>query len=385
MLTLPSLSKARLLAGKEGLERGIRWVYKPEDMNFSKWVKGRELMIISTPVIQSKDFDLLKLVKKAIRNNLSGAILLVGEKYIESIKREVLLCADQNHFPLFVMSGDIPLIDIFEEIGHTIAYYDTHETDYEEALSNIIFGNEINVEALKIKCEMMGYKLVVPQVLFVIHIDSREGIEAYDRQFIGEKIKGLFKCKNIALLLSNYSNNYVGLIRSTSESKEVMQEIYSDLTLFLKEQYPKIQCIMGIGKKCEHLEKIQDSFKQASKCITIAQQMGNQEGFYEYSRLGVLNLLYEMDNVELINEFIKYTIGPLLTYDKENNTELVTTLKAYIENNRSLIHTAETIHTHKNTVKYRIGRIEEILGRDMENAMDRLELINAILCYKLGK
>ena len=45
LLTLPSLSKAKLLAGANGMTNGIRWVYKPESMHFAKWVKGRELKI----------------------------------------------------------------------------------------------------------------------------------------------------------------------------------------------------------------------------------------------------------------------------------------------------------------------------------------------------
>ena len=49
LLTLPSMAKARIIAGKSGLSNRIRWVYKPENMNFAKWVKGQELLIISTP------------------------------------------------------------------------------------------------------------------------------------------------------------------------------------------------------------------------------------------------------------------------------------------------------------------------------------------------
>ena len=45
LLTLPSMAKARIIAGKSGLSNRIRWVYKPENMNFAKWVKGQELLI----------------------------------------------------------------------------------------------------------------------------------------------------------------------------------------------------------------------------------------------------------------------------------------------------------------------------------------------------
>ena len=114
LLALPALSKVRVVSGQGGLGNGIRWVYKPENMHFSKWVKGRELLIISTPVIQSEDFDLFLLVQEAVQMNLSGALLLVGNQYIDRIPKEVVAYTNQNKFPLFVISGDIPLIDIFE-------------------------------------------------------------------------------------------------------------------------------------------------------------------------------------------------------------------------------------------------------------------------------
>ena len=122
LLTLPSMAKARIIAGKSGLSNRIRWVYKPENMNFAKWVKGQELLIISTPVIQSKDFDLQAVIKKAKKLDMAGALLLVGDKYIASIDSTIISYSNLNDFPIFVISGEIPLIDIFEEIGHAIAY-----------------------------------------------------------------------------------------------------------------------------------------------------------------------------------------------------------------------------------------------------------------------
>ena len=84
LLTLPSMAKARIIAGKSGLSNRIRWVYKPENMNFAKWVKGQELLIISTPVIQSKDFDLQAVIKKAKKLDMAGALLLVGDIIINT-------------------------------------------------------------------------------------------------------------------------------------------------------------------------------------------------------------------------------------------------------------------------------------------------------------
>ena len=121
---LPSMAEAKLISGQGGLDRLIRWVYKPEDMHFAKWVRGNELLIISVPVIKSRDFDLRKLLNQAVKLRMAGMLLLVGEKYITQIPADVISCSNIKRFPIFCISGEIPLIDIFEEIGHAIAYDD---------------------------------------------------------------------------------------------------------------------------------------------------------------------------------------------------------------------------------------------------------------------
>ena len=78
LYTLSSLSKLKLLAGSEGLHRGIRWVYKAESMNLSQWVHGGELLIISNPVTSNPNFNLTDILTEAICLNMSGALLLPG-------------------------------------------------------------------------------------------------------------------------------------------------------------------------------------------------------------------------------------------------------------------------------------------------------------------
>ena len=383
LLALPALSKVRVVSGQGGLGNGIRWVYTPDNMHFSKWVKGRELLIISTPVIQSEDFDLFLLVQEAVQMNLSGALLLVGNQYIDRIPKEVVAYTNQNKFPLFVISGDIPLIDIFEEIGHAIAYYDNKEEDSDDVLSGIIFGNEINVDALVLKSEMLGYDITPPQQIFVFHVYSSNRLESYDRNVIGDKIKQGFFNRNIPIVLSRYGNNFVGMFQVFSTAGEQIKEIYKEIEAFMQEEYPGWEICLGIGRGYERLDKLQYSFKEASRCITLADKKGKRSGVYDYKELGLFNLLLELEDTRLVQEYIDNTIGCIISYDEENHTELLQTLKIYMQNNCSLLHTAEQLHTHRNTVKYRIQRVEEITGKDMENAMTRLEFMNAILCHEI--
>lgn len=73
-------------------------------------------------------------------------------------------------------------------------------------------------------------------------------------------------------------------------------------------------------------------------------------------------------------------LGKLIDYDSKNSTELLQTLKVYIEENCNLVRTAQLLFVHKNTVKYRIRRIEQICNCDLRNMHD---LLNFDMAFKI--
>lgn len=170
LLSLTTLSQAKVIAGKGGMEKGIRWSYKAENINFEKWVRGKELLIVSSPVTQRKNFDLYKTIKKAIELQMSCALLLVGENYVTQIDDKVIDLAEKNDFPLFTMPWDVPLLDFFEELEHAISYLDDRKDIEDSLLAEIIFGNSINTTSIAQKCIQMGYEKSVLKQVFVLHI-----------------------------------------------------------------------------------------------------------------------------------------------------------------------------------------------------------------------
>ena len=126
LLSLTTMSQANVIAGSGGMEKGIRWSYKAENINFEKWVRGNELLIVSAPVTQQT-------IKKAIELNMSCALLLMGENYVTQIDEKVIGLAENNDFPLFTMPWNVPLLDFFEELGHAISYLDDRK-DIEDSL-----------------------------------------------------------------------------------------------------------------------------------------------------------------------------------------------------------------------------------------------------------
>ncbi|MFE7302386.1 PucR family transcriptional regulator [Streptomyces sp. NPDC057579] len=67
-------------------------------------------------------------------------------------------------------------------------------------------------------------------------------------------------------------------------------------------------------------------------------------------------------------------LGPLHAYDTEHGTDLVHTLTVFLEANGAWRTAATELHIHVSTLHYRIGRIEQLTGRDLSTARDRVDL-----------
>lgn len=76
--------------------------------------------------------------------------------------------------------------------------------------------------------------------------------------------------------------------------------------------------------------------------------------------------------------FVQLVLEPMLDYDRRNDAGLTDTVREFLATGGSWNKTAESLHVHLNTVRYRIKRVEELLGRDLGSTSDRLDLYLAL-------
>ena len=148
-------------------------------------------------------------------------------------------------------------------------------------------------------------------------------------------------------------------------------------------RYTDIKLVMGIGREYNGISHLQKSFTEASRCVILSEKIQLNGSVFWYEEMGIYNLFSEFGDKKLIQDFVDSTLGIIIDYDKENNTNLLQTLKAYLWNNNSLLHASEQLFTQRNTVKYRIQRITELTGRNFDDAMTRLEFMNALICLEV--
>lgn len=76
--------------------------------------------------------------------------------------------------------------------------------------------------------------------------------------------------------------------------------------------------------------------------------------------------------------FQRRLLAPLLAYDRTHNANLLRTLDSFLASGGSWTRCASVLHLHVNTLRYRIGRIEQLTGRDLSRFEDRVDFFLAL-------
>ncbi len=102
-----------------------------------------------------------------------------------------------------------------------------------------------------------------------------------------------------------------------------------------------------------------------------------------YRDLGAFTLLLSVQDTEALRLYCESVLGPIEDSDERYAGELLRSLEAYIDRNGHWERAASDCYCHRHTLRYRIKRIEELTGRDLSRANDRVELWLALRAKEL--
>jgi DNA-binding PucR family transcriptional regulator len=131
---------------------------------------------------------------------------------------------------------------------------------------------------------------------------------------------------------------------------------------------------MGVGRIHHGLEGIRQSHQDARQALTIGRRLHGPGNVTLFERLGVYRLIYAAEQLPELRTFLEEALGPLQEYDRQHGADLVRTLEAFFAANCSPKEAAALLHVHRNTVLYRLERITEITGLDLNSSDVRLRL-----------
>jgi DNA-binding PucR family transcriptional regulator len=131
-------------------------------------------------------------------------------------------------------------------------------------------------------------------------------------------------------------------------------------------------------------ERVRHSFHEA-RCALEATAFSNgvAPDVASHRDLGAFTLLLSVQDAEALRLYCESVLGPIEDSDERYAGELLRSLEAYIDRNGHWERAASDCYCHRHTLRYRIKRIEELTGRDLSRANDRVELWLALRAKEL--
>ncbi|HYA00810.1 MAG TPA: helix-turn-helix domain-containing protein [Candidatus Binatia bacterium] len=137
---------------------------------------------------------------------------------------------------------------------------------------------------------------------------------------------------------------------------------------------------VGIGRPKHGLAGIRASHREAEQAIGMGGKLNGMAPVVDFADLGLHRLLYAMAQHAELHEFYRDSLGALVAYDERGGGDLLKTLDAFFECRGSPTETAQRLRLHRNTVLYRLRRIEEVGRLSLADPATRL---NLQLCLRI--
>lgn len=237
--------------------------------------------------------------------------------------------------------------------------------DRNNFIQNLLLGNLLIVDVYS-KAKKLHIE-AVPRVVYVIDTGNKNNDVAM------ELVKNLSNFKS-GDFVTSVDEHSVVLVKDVSNIKaEKMDKALEELAVSLVDNLhmeAMVKVRVGYGNVVDQIPQIAESFQEAKMALQVGHIFYAENDTMSYGRLGIGRLIYQLP-MSLCEMYIKEVFGehvPEILSDEE----AMSTITKFFENNLNISETARQLYVHRNTLVYRLERIEKAIGLDIRSFDDAM-------------
>ena len=267
-------------------------------------------------------------------------------------------------------------------------------------VDDLVSGHYGSVELLLQRARYLGADLADGAVVMVIDIDDFARYLARRRpkepaiQELKRRLADAVRLQTRQLfsnfLLGPRSDNVILFLgcaegEGPEELAEKAQRLAKGIQRYVKGLLPDLTVSVGIGDYKKDPAQLPDAYSEARVALEIGHRIHGPSCVSTFGRTGTYKLLFRVlhENPEELKAFYGETLEPVVHYDSRYGTELVQTLITYLGNDASTVRTAGDLFAHRHTIRYRLDRVGELTGLDVDKSEDRERLTLGIKAMQL--
>lgn len=236
----------------------------------------------------------------------------------------------------------------------------------EDFIEDLLAGNFQSEEAAYHRAAQLSIELKGTYWVFIIDVkDLRDSYRKTSaNQKIYEAVKKVVQRQSPESIVIRRNRDILVFAAHKPDAKK-NYPLAGALEKELNEQFTSTVWWLAVGGSCSRPDEYKESYRQARITLEIMKSLNQQNRVMVHERLGVFAML-EI-NKERFAEFANQVIGPLINYDRKHNAQLLSTLDLYYRNNGNILKAARNGFLNHSTMKYRLKRIEEIAGINLDD------------------
>lgn len=319
------------------------------DLQGSCMVMTNEKMLTQEKIVTDFALD-AENTKKRIENNAAFFLASDGDE------------------PVYILafSGNCPEIEVYGQMGvsqlESLMVVCKDKMDRNRFMQNLLLDNLLLVDVYN-QARKMNIPIEHRRCVFLIE-SKQEG-----DNLVLETLRGLF-ATGYGDFVTAVDERQIILVKAlelTEGYSEIVQiaRMISD-TLSMEAM---VSVRIGYGNYVEELRNVSKSYKEAAMALEVGKVFYTERNILAYNELGIGRLIHQLP-ISLCEMFMKEIFeGDVHTmFDEE---ELITVF-SFFENNLNISETARKLYVHRNTLVYRLEKIEKKTGLDVRKFDDAL-------------
>lgn len=239
-------------------------------------------------------------------------------------------------------------------------------------IKNILFSSVLPGEILS-KSKELHIQYNSYRVSFLVRAEKSSEVYAYD------VISGLFpnKAKDFVIIIDDENIALIKELKSDEDAHEI-EKTANIITDTLNSEL-MIKVNVGIGTVVDSLRDLGRSFAEAKMALLVGRIFEGDKPIMNYNHLGIGRLIYQIP-APLCELFLDevFKDGSFESLDEET----MHTIQKFFENNLNVSETSRQLYVHRNTLVYRLNKIQKITGLDLTRFDDAIIFKVAILVKK---
>ena len=247
------------------------------------------------------------------------------------------------------------------------AYQD--RLDRNTFIQNLLLDNLLLVDIYN-KAKKLRIDAQAKRLVYIIETGNDKDSTAM------EILKGLFSAnsRDFITAVDETSLIYVQEMDEDTESDDAMETAAMICDMMDTESVPNVR--VAYGTVVNEIQQVSQSYKEALMALNVGKIFYSQKRIHSYTALGIGRLIYQLP-VGLCEMFMNevFTLQRPEEFDKET----LTTINYFFENNLNVSETARQLFVHRNTLVYRLEKLQKSTGLDIRCFDDALTFKIALM------